>query len=109
MRSSTNSPGARTFNLLEVDLKSLPLVRKSVELLIAEKAGPEFAQGYLQGLEDGRRQIVVRMLGHRFGKVPASIVRRLRKASQKEMDHITNHLHDACAITEVMPKQTDKA
>lgn len=62
-------------------------------------------QGVERGIERGRlegeRALVLRLIQHRFGELPAALSLRLEGASQAELEHLAERVLDATGLDEL--------
>ncbi|MFP1679117.1 DUF4351 domain-containing protein [Alloalcanivorax sp. C16-2] len=63
------------------------------------------AQGIEQGIERGRlegeRKLVLRLMQHRFGDLPAAYRLRLQSASQAELEDLADRVLDAASLDDL--------
>ena len=62
-------------------------------------------QGIERGIERGRlegeRALVLRLIQHRFGELPAALSLRLEGASQAELEHLAERVLDATSLDDL--------
>lgn len=62
-------------------------------------------QGIERGIERGRlegeRALVLRLIQHRFGELPAALRLRLEGASQAELEHLADRVLDATSLDDL--------
>ena len=59
-------------------------------------------QGLEQGREQGERQLVLRMIGKRFGPLPAAARKRIEELPAPKLEHIALRLIDARSLDELL-------
>ena len=68
--------------------------------------GPERRKGIEigreQGLEEGERKIVLRMIAKRFGPVPATARKRIEALTASKLERIALRLLDASSLDELL-------
>ena len=57
--------------------------------------------GVRQGRLDGERTLVLRLIEHRFGDVPAALRLRLEGASQAELESVADRVLDATSLDDL--------
>jgi predicted transposase YdaD len=73
------------------------------DILEHEVIGPAILQGRREGHQEGRCEMVRRLLEKRFGPIPAWVEPRLAALSSSELDDAALRLLDATRIEEVFP------
>ncbi len=58
-------------------------------------------QGIERGRLEGERTLVLRLIEHRFGDVPAALRLRLESASRAELEHLADRILDATSLDEL--------
>lgn len=58
-------------------------------------------QGMAQGRLEGERRLVLRVIQHRFGELPAAYRLRLQSASQDELEDLADRVLDASSLDEL--------
>lgn len=59
------------------------------------------AEGRADGIAKGRAEMLLRVLRTQFGRVPASVAAKVRRASIQQLDRWADRLHPARSLTEV--------
>ena len=62
----------------------------------------QFARGKLEGTADGERKIVLRLLGQRFGKLPADVIARIEAATSSNLEAMALRVLSAATLDEVL-------
>jgi flagellar biosynthesis/type III secretory pathway protein FliH len=67
---------------------------------IAQGRAEGQAQGRAEGQAQGRAELLVRLLGKKFGNLDPTVIERVRAASVSELDLWTERLLDATSLEE---------
>ena len=58
-------------------------------------------QGMARGRLEGERKLVLRVIQHRFGELPAAYRLRLQSASQAELEDLADRVLDASSLDDL--------
>ena len=98
---------------LEIDIMENATIRGWIEQGLAKgmEKGREIGlekgleQGREQGLEIGQSTLLLKMLNKRFGKVPATVEKKIRKAHMGQLERWALNLMDANSLKEVFAEK----
>ena len=83
------------------EVRKMPILN---DLLSHEVIGPAILQGRQEGRQEGHQELLLTLIGKRFGAVPSWVEDRLSQLSLAELDEVAIRLLDAPNLETLFPK-----